>query len=258
MTGHPVSGRLAHIRRHPIKSAGGEDLDRVTLTAARRLPGDREWAVLTDAGERNAQTSQQDGEPDRWLPKSCFLRGVQAPGMQAIIGGWSDGQLVLRQPTQDDLTIDPATDGDRLIDWLRPFWPADAPPPTRLVRGAGIWTDQKWPWISILSLASLADLESRTGQPLGLHRWRGNLWVDGWAPWAERDLIGRILRIGDTELRVTAPVGRCDATCANTETGTRDIDMLATLESLYGHTDFGIFAEVVTGGDITLGDEVTA
>ena len=34
--------------------------------------------------------------------------------------------------------------------------------------------------------------------------------------------------------------------------------MLATLEQLYGHTDFGIFAEVVTGGTIALGDEVTA
>ena len=26
---------------------------------------------------------------------------------------------------------------------------------------------------------------------LSIHRWRGNLWVDGWAPWAEFDWIGQ-------------------------------------------------------------------
>lgn len=253
-----MTARLAHIRRHPIKSVGGEGLDRVTLAAARRLPGDREWAVLTQAGERNAQASQTGGQPDRWLPKSCFVRGVQSAPVQAISGGWADGRLVLRQPTQADLVIDPETDSDRLVDWLRPLWPENAPAPTRLVRGAGIWTDQKWPWISVLSLSSLADLEARTGQAFGIHRWRGNLWVDGWAPWAERDLIGQVIRIGAAELRVTDQIGRCDATAADTDSGERDIDMLATLERLYGHTDFGIFAEVVTGGEIALGDAVAA
>lgn len=252
-----MTATLAHIRRHPIKSIGGEGLDQVTLAAARRLPGDREWAVLTEAGERNAQASQSGDEPDRWLPKSCFVRGVQSPQVQAISGGWSDGRLVLRQPTQPDLTVNPATEGARLIDWLRPLWPTGAPAPTRLVRGAGIWTDQKWPWISILSLSSLAHLEQKTGRRLGLHRWRGNLWIDGLAPWAERDLIGRVIRIGAVELRVTDQIGRCEATSVDTETGARDIDMLAQLQALYGHTDFGIFAEVVTGGAIALGDEVT-
>lgn len=253
-----MTARLAHIRRHPIKSVGGEGLDSVTLAAARRLPGDREWAVLTQGGERNAQASQTAGEPDRWLPKSCFVRGVQSPQVQAISGGWSDGRLTLRHPTRPDLTIDPETQGDRLVDWLRPLWPANASAPTRLVRGAAIWTDQKWPWISVLSLASLADLEQRAGQPLGIHRWHGNLWVEGWQPWAERDLIGQVISIGPVELRVTAHIGRCEATCADTDTGERDIDMLGTLETLYGHTDFGIFAEVVTGGKIALGDAVAA
>ncbi len=57
---------------------------------------------------------------------------------------------------------------------------------------------------------------------------------------------------------VTAQIGRCDATSADTATGLRDIDMVATLERLYGHTDFGVFAEVVTGGTIRLQDRVHA
>lgn len=254
-----MTARLALIRRHPIKSVGGEGLDAVTLSPARRLPGDREWAILTEAGERLALDRRDgDGQPDRWLPKSCFLRGVLAPGLQAVTGGWDDGRLMLRHPDRPDLSIDPETEGPRLIDWLAPIWPAEAPAPTRLVRGAGVWTDQKWPWVSILSLDSLAELEGRVGHPLGTHRWRGNLWVQGWEAHAERDLIGRILRIGQVELRVTEPIGRCQATSADTETGRRDIDMVAALGRHYGHTDFGIFAEVVTGGTIRLQDQVSA
>ena len=60
------------------------------------------------------------------------------------------------------------------------------------------------------------------------------------------------------ELRVTDHVGRCDATSADTDSGTRDIDMVQTLDRLYGHTDFGIFAEVVTGGPVRLQDQVHA
>ena len=70
--------------------------------------------------------------------------------------------------------------------------------------------------------------------------------------------IGRELRIGAAVLRVTDHIGRCDATGADTATGRRDIDMVRMLESLYGHTDFGIFAEVVTGGPIRLQDQVHA
>lgn len=248
-----MSARLAHIRRHPIKTIGGEGLAATTLAPARRLPGDREWAVLTEAGERHAGEA---GEPDRWLPKSCFLRGVASAPLQAVSGGWRDGRIALSHPDRPQIEINPANEGAQLIDWLRPLWPETAPAPTRLVRGAAIWTDQKWPWISILSLSSLAELESRTGQPLGIDRWRGNLWVEGWEPFAERALIGQVIHVGAVELRVTAHIGRCEATSASTETGRRDIDMLATLDRLYGHTDFGIFAEVVEGGRIAIGDAV--
>lgn len=252
-----MTARLALIRRHPIKSVGGEGLDGVTLQAARRLPGDRSYAVLTENGERHALASQSEGQPDRWLPKSCFLRGAVCPDLQAVTGGWDGDRLTLSHPRQTSITIDPETDSDALVAWLRPLWPADAPQPTRLVRGAAIWTDQKWPWISILSLDSLADMSARTGLDLGTHRWRGNLWVEGWAPFHERSLIGQIIQIGEAELRITDHIGRCTATNADTATGRVDLDMIEALQRHYGHTDFGVFAEVVTGGAIRLQDRIT-
>lgn len=251
-----MTAHLAHIRRHPIKSVGGEDLGQIALQAARRLPGDREWAVLTEAGERHARKSQSDGEPDRWMPKTQFLRGVTGHALQAVKGGWQDQRISLTHPDRPALSFDPVSEGAALLDWLRPLWPGDASPASRLVRGAAIWTDSKWPWISILSLDSLADLETRMGQQIGIDRWRGNLWLKGLPPQAEADLIGQVIHIGPVELRVTDHITRCDATSANSETGSRDCQMLDRLQEFYGHTNFGIFAEVVTGGTIQIGDEV--
>ncbi|SIQ42040.1 hypothetical protein SAMN05421641_107161 [Paracoccus thiocyanatus] len=252
-----MTARIARIRRHPIKAIGGEDLRRVRLDAARRLPGDRLWALLTEGGERHA-----GAVPVRWLPKSCFLRGAAAAGLQAVRGGWGEdaesGRIRLSHPDLPDLDFDPESEGPRLVDWVRPLWPAEKPAPTRLVRGPTGWTDESQPWISILSLASLADLETRLGRPLGVERWRGNLWLEGWAPYAERELIGHVLTLGGVELRVTQAIGRCPATSADPTTGRIDIDMPEALEAQFGHRDFGIYAEVVTGGDITLGDEVRA
>ncbi|MFG6079403.1 MOSC domain-containing protein [Paracoccus litorisediminis] len=252
-----MTGHIARIRRYPIKSLGGEDMTAASLRAAHRLPGDRVWAMLTEAGERHAGDGPQ---PERWLPKSCFLRGVASATLQAVSGGWGEGvpegSIRLSHPELPDLSFDPETEGARLLDWVAPLWPADKPAATRLVRGPTGWTDVNQPWVSILSLSSLRDLETRLGQPLGIERWRANLWVDGWEAYAEQDMIGQILTIGDVELRVTEAIGRCAATSANTETGRLDCDMPAALTEQFGHHQFGIYAEVVTGGEIALNDEI--
>lgn len=244
--------RLAHIRRHPVKSVGGEDLPRASLTAGRRLPGDREWAVLTDRGERMAEARPNAS----WLPKSAFLNTATSHELTAIKGGWSDGRLHLEHPRQDPIVVDPEAGAAALIDWLRPLWPADRGAPSRLVRSNDGWTDDQEPFVSILSLSSLAALETAMGQKLDIERWRGNLWVEGWPPFAERDLIWKTLRIGSAEFEVIEDIGRCVAPSGNAATGLRDCDMLAALRANYGHTDFGVFARIIRSGEIAVGDEV--
>lgn len=244
--------RLARIRRHPVKSVGGEDLDRVSLAAHRRLPGDREWAVLHQSGERLAER-QPDAD---WLPKSAFLNTAKSHDLQAVQGGWSGGELVLTHPRQGRIAADPLQDGAALIDWLQPLWPQDRGPASQLVRSTAGWTDEPQPFISILSLSSLAALEQAMTQTLDLERWRGNLWIEGWEAFAERQLPGTTIRIGEAALRIDEPIGRCTAPSGNAATGQTDCDMLTSLQDLYGHTEFGVFATVVTGSSISVGDEV--
>jgi uncharacterized protein YcbX len=125
----------------------------------------------------------------------------------------------------------------------------------QIVKAGRGMTDSEFPSVSILSTASLADLSARMGQDLSPHRWRGNLWLDGAAPWAEFDWIGREIRIGGAVLRIEERITRCNATKVNPETGKPDADTLAALEAAFGHQDFGVYATVIQSGAIATGDE---
>lgn len=242
--------RLDRIVRHPVKSVGYEDLAEATLSPGRPLPGDRAWAVAHAAAVLPA-----DGG---WAPKMHFLRGVAGPELMAIRAETAaDGRLSLTHPRAGRLEFDPATEGDRLVAWLAPLWPEGRPAPARLVpappTGLGDCPD---PFVAVLSQSSLRALGQRMGKALSIHRFRGNLWLDGLAPWEEFDQLGKRLRIGPALLAVRAPITRCKATTTNPETGRVDADTLAALEAGYGHNDFGVYAEVLEGGTIRPGATV--
>jgi uncharacterized protein YcbX len=154
------------------------------------------------------------------------------------------------------LAVNPDLEADaaRLIDWVRPLIPDDRAQPVKVVRFDGGMTDSDYPTVSILNLASLADLSARMAMDLSIHRWRANFWIDGAEPWAEFGWIGKRLAIGDSVLEVSERIGRCRATCVNPATGEVEGETLAALFAAFGHTDFGIFAKVVQGGTVALGD----
>jgi uncharacterized protein YcbX len=118
-------------------------------------------------------------------------------------------------------------------------------------------SDAPFASVSVLNMASLRALSQKLGQDLDPRRFRGNLWLDGLAPWEEFDLMGKRLRIGDAELEVVEPIGRCRATEANPETGRRDAATLAALEDGWGHTDYGVYTMVRRAGRVAIGDTVT-
>jgi len=246
--------RLAHICRHPVKSAGYEELDRVTLAPDRPLPFDRAWAVAHAA-------APFQGDPEGWQPKMCFLRGWAEGQLMAIRARLDDStrELTLTHPQRPEFRALMPAGGDALVDWLRPLWPANRPDPDRLVarRDGGALSDVPDPFVAIANLSSNRALGQRLGQDLSIHRWRANLWLDGLAPWEEFDLIGREITIGGARLRVEERITRCRATAANPETGRTDADTLGALEAGYDHQDFGVYARVIVGGDVTLGDGAT-
>ncbi len=247
--------RLAHVCRHPIKSVGHETLAAVTLAPGAALPHDRRWAVAhAEAG--------LTADPGRWIPKSQFLRGVTGHALMAVTARFDPASARVRlahpEVTQIDVAPDDPEDAQRLLDWLVPLWPADRPAPHRILRAPREqpFSDMPAPYVAVLGMGSLRALGEVLGRGLSMHRFRGNLWLDGLVPWAEFDLIGREIGIGEAVLRIEERITRCKATTANPETGRADADTLTALEAHYGHHDFGVYATVLRGGTVRPGDPV--
>ncbi|SMX31003.1 MOSC domain-containing protein [Actibacterium lipolyticum] len=237
--------RLAQIWRHPIKGIGAEPLKDVALTPNRPLPGDRAWAVLTgdtpDTGE--------------WQPCRNFARGCYAPALMAVRAQSAGDIITLSHPNRPPLSINPRTDGAKLVSWLGPLYPAERPAPRQLIAAPEIgMADADFASVAILSLTSLQALSEKLGKTLDPRRFRGNLWLDGLAPFEELAWVGKTVRIGDVELKVEERIKRCRATEANPETGERDADTLKALRDGWGHTDFGLKATVTIGGTVRLND----
>lgn len=242
-----MTGTIAEIWRHPIKSHGIEALTEVALTPGHTLPGDRVWAVVHEAAKLN---------PDGWSPCTNFSRVAKSPALAAIRAILhADGETVtLTHPDRPTIRLAPDHEGAAFIDWVAPLVPADRAQPVRVLRsGARGFTDTPEPTISLCNHSSHRAVSQRIGRELSPLRWRGNIWLDGLGPWEEFEWIGRRLRLGTAEIEVIERIVRCTATMANPETGQRDADTLKTLNEGWGHQDFGIYAVVTRPGTIQPG-----
>jgi uncharacterized protein YcbX len=116
------------------------------------------------------------------------------------------------------------------------------------------------PPVSLVSLASVADLATRGGVArLDPRRFRMLIELDGCDPYEEDAWAGRVLRVGRAELRVTGPTHRCTLTNLDPDTGERDfptLELLAAYRRSETGLGFGRYAEVRRAGSVRVGDEV--
>ena len=116
----------------------------------------------------------------------------------------------------------------------------------------------------LMSLASLADLNSRLSRPVPMDRFRPNLVIDGVPPYAE-DAAAAFVS-GAVRLQAAKPCTRCITTTIDQRAGTRDADgePLRTLRgfrydpALHGIA-FGVNCVVATGtgAELCVGAELT-
>jgi uncharacterized protein len=94
------------------------------------------------------------------------------------------------------------------------------------------------------------------GGPVHPLRFRANLYVEGWPAWHEADLLGETLAIGNARLRIVKRITRCAAVNVDPDTAARDLEIPEALMRRFGHTECGIYAEVIAPGEIAVGDEI--
>lgn len=240
---------VAEIWRYPIKGIGAESLKKVALSEGLPLPLDRAWAVLEDGGDAS----------EGWRSCRNFLRGAKGPSLMAVTARTVGNVVTLSHPEKTDISVPLATEsGPNLLQWLQDIYPDNRAPAAELVQAPSIgMADASYASVSVMNLASLRTVSRKVGQDLDVRRFRGNIWLEGLAPWEEFDLIGKTLSMGSAQLEVVEPITRCRATEANPKTGQRDIQILQVLQQGWGHTEFGVKAVVKMSGAIAQGNEVT-
>ncbi|MEP5152051.1 MOSC N-terminal beta barrel domain-containing protein [Planktotalea sp.] len=244
-----MMGNVTSLWRHPIKSHGREDVSSTTLIAGHTMPGDRVWAVAHEASK---------ADNSEWSRCANFTRIAKVPQLMAMTSRLDDaaGIVTLEHPELGSLSIDPDQDAQTFLDWVKPLMPADRAQSTRIVKvpNRGM-TDSKFPSVTLCNTASHRAVEQQIGTELSIHRWRGNIWLDGFEAWEEFEWIDRDIRIGEAILRPLERTGRCPATKSNPVTGVHDADTLAALDT-FGHRDFSMCAEVIQGGLVEVGSKV--
>ena len=245
---------LAHIWRHPIKGHGREQLTTTELLQGQPMPNDRRWAITHER-------TKYDPEFPAWTSCANFIRGSKIATLNMIECRYNETResVTLWHPEHGDVTAKPNTpEGtEAILEFSRKVCADPDWTPKELVELEGrAFTDTEYPSISLLSIASLEDLSKRAGQELVMERFRGNLWIDGMAPWLEFDLIGKRIEIGEAILEIKEPIERCSMTTCNPENGQKDVDTLKLLRDSFGHQDFGVYAVVEKSGTININDKI--
>jgi uncharacterized protein len=246
---------IANIYRYPVKGLGPDHLESAELLPGRTIAGDRLYAI------ENGPSGFDPAHP-AYLPKSRFLMLMRNERLAGLRTAFDEATHTLaitadgREAVRGDLRT---AEGRATIERFFAAYSADElrGPPKVLNAPGHSFSDVARKVVSIINLASVAALETIIGAPVHPVRFRANLYVEGWPAWAELDLLGREIAIGPrARLKVVKRIVRCAATNVDPDTGIRDLAIPNTLLQNLGHTDCGVYAEVIAGGTIAPGDEV--
>lgn len=252
--------RIDAIYRYPVKGLSPQRLERAALKPGHTLPADRLYAI------ENGPTGFDPAAPS-YFPKSRFLMLMRNEQLAALRTDYDEASHTLtieaegREAARGDLR---SKEGRLAIEaFFRRFMPKDLNGPPKVLDGQGpsgvahSFSDVAKKVVSIINLASVAAVETAAGAAVNPLRFRGNLFVSGWPAWREFELLGSEIAIGkDVRLKVVKRIVRCAATNVDPATGIRDLEIPKTLLKTFGHADCGIYAEVLTAGEIAPGDEI--
>ncbi len=246
--------QIASLYRYPVKGLSPEPLPRVALEVGRAIPAAP--GAAHDNGPRGLGPRGAG-----WLAKSRFLMLMRNERLAALQTHFEDRSnlLTIREADQVAAQGDLETAAGRAA--IEQFFTANfagdlrGPPRVLSARGHS-FSDVARKVVSIINLESLAAIESVVGHSVHPLRFRANLYVSGWPAWHEFELLDRTLAIRDVRLKVVKRIVRCAAVNVDPDRAVRDLDIPPALMRRFGHGDCGMYAEVIAGGAIAVGDAI--
>ena len=247
---------IASIYRYPVKGLSPEKLDRVTLAPGQTLPADRRYAI------ENGDSGFDPANPV-WKAKTHYLMLMRNERLAALHTRYDDVThvLTIRRDDHDLVSGDLATPAGRkaVEDWFTADFSAELRGKPRILSAPNYsFSDVAKKVVSLINLESVAAVGDMVKAAVDPLRFRGNLHISGWPAWHEFDLLGQTLDIAGVRMKVVKRIVRCAATNVDPTTAVRDMNIPHTLMRDLGHADLGVYAEVVTGGEIATGDAVHA
>ncbi|HVN02578.1 MAG TPA: MOSC domain-containing protein [Caulobacteraceae bacterium] len=250
-----MAAAIAALFRHPIKGFSPEKVKLAPLSPGNAFPGDRLYA-LEDG------PSGFDPARPAFIPKQRFAVLAKIAEVAKARTRLDDATGLFHAEAEGmpKFAGDLAEPEGRtaFAAWVTRLLGEAASGPLRLLDGEGHrFLDHPSGHVSIVNLASVRDLEQRLSTFLDPLRFRANVYVEGWPPWAENDWTGRPIALGEVETEVFKPIVRCAAPGVDPATAIRDLDVPAELYRLYGHAHCGIYVHVKQAGVIADGDPVS-
>jgi uncharacterized protein len=249
-----LPAEITGLYRYPVKGLTPEALQTVALRPGQTLPADRRYAI------ENGPSGFDPAAP-AWLPKTVFLMLMRDEWLAALQTHFDDATDVLTIRENGALAVEgdlETPEGRAAIERFFAERHADRikGPPKVLVSPGHSFSDVAKKVVSIINLGSLAAIEQMVGAPVHPLRFRGNLLVKGWPAWHEASLLGETIAIGGVRLKVVKRITRCAAVNVDPELAARDMEIPNTLMRRFGHNECGIYAEVIDGGEIAVGDQI--
>jgi hypothetical protein len=247
-------GILDSIFRYPVKGLSPEPMTHTLLSVGQTLPADRRYAIENGPSGFDPQAPQ-------YFPKIKFLMLMRNERLATFESRYDETSHVLTIRHHDEEVAQgnlQTAQGRAAIETFfgKTFAKELRGPPKVLFSDGHSFSDVSRKVVSIINLASVADLETLVGQPVHPLRFRGNLYISGWPAWHEFTLTEQTIEIGSAKLKISKRIVRCAAVNVDPVTALRDLDLPHEIMRAFGHDDCGVYAEVVTGGEIAAGDKV--
>lgn len=248
--------QIASLYRYPVKGLSPQALPSVALAPGQTFPADRRYAI------ENGPSGFDPAAP-KWMPKPHFLMLQRDEWLAPLRTRFDDESHVLTIRRNDTViaqgNLETAEGRAAIERYFAGQHAGEIKGPPKILSSKGhSFSDVARKVVSIINLNSLRAIEIMVGATINPLRFRANLYIEGWPAWHETGLVDQTLAVGDARVKVVKRITRCAAVNVDPDTGARDLAIPNALMQQFGNNECGIYAEVIAGGTISVGDAIAA